>query len=54
MVYGKRDVVYLEPLGEEILLVESLHFEQCIHGSLAADRREVRRVKRLSILPVNI
>ena len=27
MVYGKRDVVYLEPLSEEILLVESLHFE---------------------------
>ena len=54
MVYGKRDVVYLEPLGEEILLVESLHFEQCIHGSLAADRREVRRVKRIPILPVKI
>lgn len=38
MVDGKRDIVYLESLQQEILLVESLDFEQCVYGSLSAYR----------------
>ena len=36
MVDGKRDIVYLESLRQEILLVESLDFEQCVYGSFPA------------------
>ena len=48
VVYRKCGVIYLETLRKEVLLIESLDFEQCIHGSFSAHGRELRRVQRFT------
>ena len=48
VVYRKGGVIYLETLRKEVLLIESLDFEQCIHGSFSAHGRELRRVQRFT------
>lgn len=37
VIYRKGSVIYLETLRKEVLLIESLDFEQCIHGSFSAN-----------------
>ena len=48
VIYRKCGVIYLETLRKEVLLIESLNFEQCIHSSFSAHGRELRRVQRFT------